>query len=133
MRLLIIPRNKLDEKYVIALTDSVEAPEHKFDNGSCKSWNVTSYFPNLYAVIELSSQMAIGILYESGPRTKIDVAWWIDSHYRNKGYASEAIDLFACHLKISGVTGVGNILIDTYQGKYHEASSKLAAKFKAHF
>ena len=91
------------------------------------------FFSNLYAVIEPSSQTAIGILYKCDPRTKIDVAWWIDSPYRNKGYASEAISLFACLLKTSGVTGVGDILIDTYEGKYHEASSKLAAKFKAHF
>ena len=133
MGLLVTPYSMLDENRISALNSRVAAPEHRFDNGPCNSWNTPSYFPCLYAISKSDPELIIGILYAGGPKTKIDVGWWLDSLYRGKGYASEAIDLLACHLKNSGVTGVGNILVDTFQGNYHDASSKLLARFKAHF
>lgn len=133
MRISIIPRSSLDERSILTLTKRIAAPEHAFDNGPCKFWSMPSYFPNLYAIMEIQSQVPIGILYASGLPTHIDAAWWLDSLYHGRGYASEAVDLFATYLKANGVTGVGPITVDTYQGKYNEASCRLTARFKAHF
>jgi RimJ/RimL family protein N-acetyltransferase len=133
MRISITPKSSLDERFIITLSERVAASEHAFDNGSCKIWSTPSYLHNIYAIIETQLQVPIGILYADGHPNNIDVAWWLDSRYRGKGYASEAVDLFATYLKFNGITGVGHISIDTFQGKYHEASCKLVARFKAHF
>lgn len=133
MRALILPRDCLNERYISYVTERVAASEHDSDNGPCKFWGFPSYFPNLYAIIETQLNVPIGILYAGGPPTNIDAAWWLDSLYRGKGYASEAVELFAEYLRCKGVTGVNRIVVDTFQGKYNEESSKLCRRFKAHF
>lgn len=130
MRISIIRRNDLDKESIKRLTERVAADEHLHDKGACTVWGIPAYFSKLYVVIEIKSQSPIGILYAGGPPDQTDAAWWIDSLHRKKGYASEAVDLFAKYLKANGVTGVGAILVDTYQGKYDEASHSLVKRFK---
>ena len=133
LRVSVVPRRSLNDEELRSLGERVAAPEHEYDKGPCAVWNTPSYLPNLYVVLESRSQGPIGILYADDSLTAINVGWWLDSLYRGKLYAGEAIDLFAAYLKENGVTGVGSILVDTNQGKYHEASSRLVARFKAHF
>ncbi len=133
MRVSIVAKSQLSEKQLRYLTDRISAPEHALDTGPRTVWHNESYGPNYYAIVLTETQTPIGTLYASGPDTHIDAAWWIDSRYRGEGYGSEAIDEFAALLKGKGVTGIGRILIDTYQGRYHDASSKLCARLKAHF
>ena len=87
----------------------------------------------LYAFVHIDSDEVVGISEASGPPDGTVAGWWIDSRFRGKGYGAELVDLLAAHLKAKGVRGIGLIPIDTYRGEYHEQSSRLARRFKAHF
>jgi len=133
MHISIIRRKNLDKESIKRLTERVAADDHLYDKGACSIWGNPSYFSKLYVVIEIKSQLPVGILYAGGPPDRTDAAWWIDSLHRGKCYASEAVDLFAEYLKANGVTGVGEILVDTYQGKYDKESCSLVKRFKEYF
>jgi RimJ/RimL family protein N-acetyltransferase len=133
MRVLITPKTNLDGKQLQHLTERIFAAEHAFDTGPRTYWNSAAYDSKFYVIVLVESQLPIGTIYVGGHNTQIDVAFWIDSTQREKGFASEAIDLLADPLKTRGVTGVGKILIDSYQGRHNAASSKLVARLRRHF
>jgi len=88
---------------------------------------------NIFVVILRESSEPIGILYRGGPKQATTVAWWLDQKLRGQSFGHEMIDLFASMLKKEGVTGIGQIVIDTYQGRYNGASENLARRLKAYF
>lgn len=106
MSVTVIPRMSLDAALVQALGARIAAPENVYDRGPCSSWNTASYFPRLYAAVEVQSNTPIGVLYAGGLADRIDAGWWLDSRFRGKGLGSQAIDAFAAYLKQHGVMGV---------------------------
>lgn len=133
MRIAIVSRELLDSNCIAHLNGRIASPEHAFDNGPCQNWHHPAYYPNLYVAVLVETQVPVGILYAGGPESKIDAAWWIDASFRGRHFGSEIIDEFALLLKSKGVTGVGQILVDTFGGKYQEASSCLRARLQSHF
>jgi hypothetical protein len=132
VRVSIVKRQALASEKLRYLTDRLFALEHELDTRPTSVWHLESYAPNLYAILLKSSDLPIGILYVGGPKNAIDVSWWIDSRYRGLGYGGEAVDMLAALLKADGVTGVGGIMIQAYEGNYI-ASSKLAKRLRKLF
>ena len=110
----------------------VSANEHKNDCGPTKNWFSDASEDHLLVIV-IEEEAPIGIIYYGGKNTAKDVGWWIASQYRRRNFGSQAIDLLAGFLKAQGVTGIGQITIDTYQGMYNEASSKLVIRLKEYF
>lgn len=127
----IIPKNDLSEEQLRYLCERLSAPEHKDDKGPPKFWNY--YQSGLYAVVEIASNIPIGTVEQSAPLNAVAPGWWIDSCCRGKGFASKMVDSLAKYLKAQGATGVGDILIQTYEGQYDAASEALKKRFEAHF
>lgn len=131
MRLAIILKSELSEEQAQYLDSRLTAPEHKDDRGPPAGWH--THQSGLYAFIHRQSNRPIAIASASGPVYAVVPAWWVDSKFRRQGYGNELVDLLAAYLRKEGYTGVGKIVIDTYGGKYLDASTKLAQRFKAHF
>ncbi len=108
----------------------MSAPEHKNDKGPSKLWH---YQSGLYAVIEIASNIPIGIVEQSAPLDAVAPGWWIDLRFREKGFGSKMVDCLAGYLKIQGATGVGDIRIQTHNEQYDAASEALKKRFEAHF
>ncbi|MBT3045025.1 MAG: GNAT family N-acetyltransferase [Candidatus Thiodiazotropha sp. (ex Codakia orbicularis)] len=106
--------------------------DHEFDKGPISNWsNPTS--SSFLLVVVLDENNPIGLIYHGGPVDNHDVGWWIAKNFRRKGLGSLTMEVLASYLKGIGVTRIGNITIDTYDGKYNDASSKLVKKLKSHF
>ena len=105
-------------------------PEHANDSGPCRVWNTYQFA--LYAFIQRDTGLPIAISEASGRPVAVP-GWWIDSKFRRMGYGNELVDLLARKLKADGVTGIGRIPIDTYNGNYNEQSTRLATRIRAHF
>lgn len=134
MRIQIIPKEDLNEQQIVHLRERVAADEHRFDKGPChQGWDIQSCSSNIFVVILSEVSEPIGILYRGGPKQATTVAWWLDQIFRGQSFGHEMIDLFANTLKKEGVTGIGQLVIDTYQGRYNGASESLARRLKAHF
>lgn len=110
----------------------VSADEHKNDSGPIKNWASDASEEHLLVIL-LGDEVPVGIVHYGGIDSAKDVGWWIASEYRGRGYGNQAIDLLAQFLKRQGVTGIGKITIDTYQGLYNDASCKLVKRLKAYF
>ncbi|MFN0317648.1 MAG: GNAT family N-acetyltransferase [Burkholderiales bacterium] len=130
MRLDIITKQQLTERQALHLNERLAAPEHANDSGPCRVWSTYQFA--LYAFIHKETGLPIAIAEASGRPVAVP-GWWIDSKFRGMGYGNELVDLLAAKLKSEGVTGIGRILIDTYNGHYNAQSSRLAKRIRAHF
>lgn len=125
----IIKKDELTDDQRVYLDDRLNEPQHKDDCGPPQIWN--SYTSGLYAAIDEETGKPFGIIEASGDKPR--PGWWVDSLYRNTGYASAMIDALAQYLKRKGVTGIGYILIQTYQSRYDSASEALKRRLCSHF
>lgn len=131
LRIKIVEKLKLGTEQLQHLEWRLSVPEHEFDCGPQSLWASEGYQSNLYAAIHLASDEPIGVAYRAGLPNEINAAWWIDSKYRGKGYASEMIELLAALLIVEGATGIGEIAINTFRGEYDMASRHLVARLKS--
>jgi len=131
MSVSIIPKTKLSDEQLKHISARISAPEHKDDKGPSKFWHC--YQSGLYAVMEVASNIPIGIVEQSAPLDAVVPGWWLDLRFRTKGIGGKMIDSLADYLKMQGATGVGNIPIQTHNGQYDAASEALKNRFKAHF
>lgn len=131
MRLRIVLKSDLTEEQAKGLHERLIAPEHQFDSGAIHVWR--NSWQGLYAFVHVELGVVVGISEASGPLDGTVAGWWIDSRFRGEGYGGELVDLLAAYLKAQGVYGIGRIPIDTYRGEYHQQSSRLAQRLKAHF
>lgn len=125
----IIQKSVLTDDQRVYLDDRLNDPLHKNDCGPPKVWN--SCPAGLYAAIDEETGKPFGIIEASGDKPR--PGWWVDSLYRNTGYASAMIDALADYLKRKGVTSIGKIMIQTYQSEYDSASEALKRRFISHF
>ena len=132
-RVYVVPRSAVSAEATAYLAERFAVIEHQFDCGPLRVWQSAGYFPNLFVVFDVASDMPIGALYRAGLPDSIDAAWWIDSLYRGRGYGVEMIDAFVLMLKSEGVTKIGPIRVDTYNDEYDIASRCLVDRLKAHF
>lgn len=130
MSIAIVPKRELSDTIICKVGARVVAVEHKYDKGPCVSWDNKNLISYLYVPILHLTNEPIGILFADGPLNSIVPGWWLDSKYRGAGYASKMVCAFADYLKSKGVTSAGRIPIDTFGGRYHDASCALAKKFK---
>lgn len=133
MRIEIIPKEKLNVEQTTYLRERVAADEHRFDSGPCHDWEMESLRSHLFIVLLKKSNQPIGILYRGGPKEATTMAWWLDYKFRGQLFGKEMVNLFAKILKEEGVTGIGQIVINTHQGRYNAASENLTRKLKAIF
>lgn len=130
----ITPRTELSPEQIDIVSARIDAVEHTFDNGACKSWHDVTLYPHLYVAQVAKPSHWVGVLYADGQPNEISASWWLDSKFRGQGLGSEMVDAFAAYLKkYKNVTGVGDIRVDTFKGEYHAQSSALAVRFKNHF
>jgi RimJ/RimL family protein N-acetyltransferase len=132
MRIFIVPKAELSEQLNQILIERIAAPDHQFDNGALRSWNIYNN-GTLYAFIHKELRVPLGIAEASGPLDAANAAWWIDSKFRGQRYGHELADLLAGCLKTKGYKGVGYIRIDTHLGKYDQASIKIRERFRSRF
>ncbi len=130
MSVSIFPKNKLSKEQLKYISDRISAPEHYDDKGPSKFWH---YQSGLYVVMEIASNIPIGIVEQSAPLDAVAPGWWIDSRFRGKGLGSRMVDCLADYLKMQGATGVGDIRIQTHNGQYNDASEALKKRFEAYF
>ncbi len=130
MSVSIISKSELSDEQIKYISDRISAPENKDDKGPSNFWH---YQSGLYAVMEVESDIPIGIVEQSAPLDAVVPGWWIDLRFRGKGFGNKMIDSLADYLKMQGATGVGNIRIQTYNGQYDAASETLKKRFEAHF
>lgn len=131
MCLIIVPKDDLTKAQLTYIDELIDSPEHKDDSGPPKVWH--TYQQGLYAVVKGASNIPIGLVEASGPLEAVTPGWWLDSQVREKGYGHKMVDALAKYLKDHGVTGVGNIPIQSKDGVYDKASIALAISYKAHF
>jgi RimJ/RimL family protein N-acetyltransferase len=131
MTLAILPKSHLSESQARWIDERLSAQEHANDCGPPKVWS--TYQQGLYAVIDLELNRPVGLVEASGPTDCISPGWWLDSTVRGKGYGNQLVDALAAYLKAQGYTGVGNILIQTKDGNYDQASSALKKRFLSQF
>lgn len=129
-RIRIVEKLSLTSDQLQHLEWRLSLPEHQFDCGPRSVWETKGYQPHLFAAILLATAEPIGIVYRAGLPNEINAAWWIDSKYRGKGYGSEMVDLLAKQLLEEGVTGVGDIVNNTFRGEYDQASQRLLSRLK---
>lgn len=127
----IIKKGELTDDQRIYLDERLNDPQHKNDCGPPQVWNV--YTSGLYAAIDDETGKPFEIIEASGNKAKMAPGWWVDYLYRETGLASAMIDALAQYLKREGVTGVGYIMIQTYQSRYDSASEALKRRFCSHF
>lgn len=132
-RIRIVEKLSLNSDQLQHLEWRLSVPEHKFDCGPRSIWETNGYQPNLFAAILIATGKPIGIVYRSGLPNEINASWWIDSKYRGKGYGSEMVDQLARQLLEEGVTGVGDIVNNTFRGEYDLASQRLLSRLKSRF
>lgn len=132
MTVKIVPRTQLREDQLQHITLRIFAPEHELDVGPRSIWQLESYVPKFHVAILEESDQPIGTIYVGGPPKRTDVAWWLDSFYRHRGYGSKMVDALALTLKAAGVMGIGPILITAY-GDNYTASAKLVKRLRIHF
>lgn len=128
----LIKKSLLNQSMTKKMNFLVELSAHKFDKGPILNWSIPNSSEFLLVIVQ-DKENPIGIIYHGGPEYSHDVGWWLAQEYRGKRYGSQAIDILAEHLKGVGVTGIGSVTIDTYQGEYDEASSKLVQRLKQYF
>jgi len=130
MSVSIIPKSKLSDEQLKYISDRISSPEHKDDKGPSKFWH---YQSGLYVVMEIASNIPIGIVEQSAPLDAVAPGWWIDLRFRGKGFGNKIVDSLADYLKMQGATGVGDIRVQTHNGQYNAASEALKNRFEAHF
>ena len=122
-RLRLLPKIQLSPDQLQYLDKRLAAPEHCNDRGPIQIWHTYQSF--LYAFVHNDLNVPIAISEASG-RPSATPGWWIDHKFRGQGYGNELVDLLAVYLASDGVTKIGLIPIDTYNGQYHEQSCNLA-------
>ncbi len=125
----LVPKLELGPELLGALTARIFASEHETDTGPRTVWHHPGYQDKFYAILLTEPRVAIGTIYVAGTSDHTDVAWWIDSLYRGKGYGRAAVEVLAAMLKVQGVRRIGPLPI---MGDY-EASRRLAKQLKSHF
>ena len=98
--------------------------------GPIKMWKI--YQQGLYAFITLDGKTTIAVAEASGRPVSVP-GWWVDPKYRGQGYGKELVDLLAPHLRKDGVTTIGNILIQTPDGKFDAQSRRLVIRLQSYF
>jgi RimJ/RimL family protein N-acetyltransferase len=63
-------------------------PEHELDVSPRPVWDLESYVSKFLIVLLDDPGIPIGKIYVGGPPYYTDVAWWLDSKYRRRGYGS---------------------------------------------
>jgi RimJ/RimL family protein N-acetyltransferase len=127
--LRVVSKTDLSAEQNAYLRRRLSSPVHAADVGPLRVWD--HYPTGLYAVIDQTTGMPIGLAEASGAPNAINPSWWIDQEFRGQKYGNALVDALAEYLKAHGVTGVvGKIAID---GPNHEQSAKLAKRFRAHF
>jgi RimJ/RimL family protein N-acetyltransferase len=130
-RVRLVKRENLTAVQYNQLHQLGSCDEHAFDRGAITNWK--EYAGTVLVIVLRVSGLPIGLISASGPQGEMDVAWWVASHYRQKGFAREAIDLLAAYLKRQGVSGIRPITVDTYRGAHNAASAALVRRLKRHF
>jgi len=128
----LVPKTKLEVPLKNEMDNEVRKLEHKDDKGPIQNWFTDNCAEHLLVMV-IDDNLPIGIIYFGGTNSATDVGWWIISRYRGKKYGNKAIDELAVFLKGRGVTAIGRISVDTYLGKYDEASCELVKRLKKHF
>ena len=64
--LQLIPRNRLSKKQLAYAQDRITDPVHNLDSGPLQVWNSAGYYPNLFAAIEASSAVIVGLVFRAG-------------------------------------------------------------------
>jgi RimJ/RimL family protein N-acetyltransferase len=131
MRLSIIPKTQLSQHQHHQATLRILAPEHACDIGPRYFWNRPEHDRHHLALFDLESGEFVGTVYcVITPSVVKDLAWWLDSRVRKKGYWRAVADDLAAYLKRHGVEKVGFIL---FGGSHLAASRKIAQRLRDHF
>ena len=128
--LQLIPRNRLSKKQLAYAQDRITDPVHNLDSGPLQVWNSAGYYSNLFAAIEASSAVIVGLVFRAGLPDNVDAAWWVDSICRQRGYGYALIDALGALLLREGTTELAAIRIDTNQGMLEGVSRKLLNRLR---
>jgi len=71
-----------------------------------------------------------GLVVAAGEKT-VEVTWWIDSQYRNRGYGKSMIDELAQVLRAHGVTGVHARVLGIHTERSYALYDRLSSHFGA--
>ena len=126
MQILIKRKNELSPKQIEDISNRIALDIHKYDIGPTTCWN--TYVNGLYAAVDTREEV-VGLIEASGPEHAVNPGWWIDSKCRGRGVGKLVVVELAKYLRANGYHGIGNIVIQTREGRYDEASRKLKSLF----
>lgn len=116
----IVPKGELSASDLAYIAQRVADPEHSGDSGPITGWNepheATRYYAALLA--QGATETPFALLNRGGEPHCTLVGWWIDKRFRGQHRGKKLMDAWAAYLKADGVTGLGEIRIETFNPNY---------------
>jgi RimJ/RimL family protein N-acetyltransferase len=131
--LKIVPKQDLSDEQLAYIDQRIKDPAHQNDVGPLIQTCWGTYTNGLFAIINIDSEIPIGLIESSGPPDARTAGWWIDSKFRNQGFGSVMIDALILYLKNNGTTGIGNLLITSPKPVESASSKRMAIRLKKAF
>ena len=128
-RVIIVPKSELSEKELREIAPRIAAAESPPEVSPRCFWDLESYEPRYYAVLEATSRDFMGTVYcRIEPPTAFDIAYWLEASQRGKGYWRDLADAVADYLIEQGVTALDLI---SFRGSHEGASRRIADRIAA--